>query len=120
MDRRVQMLMDWETGAFSVTELSRRYGVSRDTVYLSPLATLCRTRTLHQGPSQIPERDFPIPIDVQQAKPPVGCGAKLGNADAVGEIAVGPADRVRLIDHAVRTGSLSRGVQLIEIGRAHV
>ena len=34
MERRVQMLMDWETGAFSVTELSRRYGVSRDTVYL--------------------------------------------------------------------------------------
>lgn len=34
MERRVQMLLDWETGAFSVTELSRRYGVSRDTVYL--------------------------------------------------------------------------------------
>ena len=34
MERRVQMLLDWETGAFSVSELSRRYGVSRDTVYL--------------------------------------------------------------------------------------
>lgn len=34
MERRVEMLSDWETGAFSVTELSRRYGVSRDTVYL--------------------------------------------------------------------------------------
>jgi transposase InsO family protein len=34
MERRVQMLLDWETRAFSVTELSRRYGVSRDTVYL--------------------------------------------------------------------------------------
>jgi len=34
MERRVQMLLDWETGTFSVSELSRRYGVSRDTVYL--------------------------------------------------------------------------------------
>lgn len=34
MERRVQMLQDWESGAFSVSELSRRYGVSRDTVYL--------------------------------------------------------------------------------------
>lgn len=34
MERRVQMLLDWESCAFSVTELGRRYGVSRDTVYL--------------------------------------------------------------------------------------
>lgn len=40
MERRVQMLLDWETGAFSVTELGRRYGVSRDTVYLWTLRRL--------------------------------------------------------------------------------
>ena len=33
MERRIQMLADYDTGAFSVVELCRRYGVSRDTFY---------------------------------------------------------------------------------------
>src|SRR5271156_6564373 len=34
MEERIQMLSDYDTGAFSVTELSERYGVSRETFYL--------------------------------------------------------------------------------------
>jgi transposase InsO family protein len=33
MERRIGMLSDYDTGCFSVTELCRRYGVSRDTFY---------------------------------------------------------------------------------------
>jgi transposase InsO family protein len=33
MEERVRMLADYDTGAFKVTELSARYGVSRDTFY---------------------------------------------------------------------------------------
>lgn len=34
MEQRVGMLSDYDTGAFTVTELCSRYGVSRDTFYL--------------------------------------------------------------------------------------
>src|ERR1700729_2124078 len=34
MEERIRMLSDYDTGAFSVTELSERYGVSRETFYL--------------------------------------------------------------------------------------
>src|SRR5271155_3297366 len=34
MEERIGMLSDYDTGAFSVTELSERYGVSRETFYL--------------------------------------------------------------------------------------
>jgi len=34
MEQRVGMLWDYDTGAFTVTELCSRYGVSRDTFYL--------------------------------------------------------------------------------------
>ena len=33
MEERVRMLSDYDTGCFSVVELCRRYGVSRDTFY---------------------------------------------------------------------------------------
>ena len=33
MEERILMLRDLATGAFTIAELSRRYGVSRDTVY---------------------------------------------------------------------------------------
>lgn len=33
MEQRVLMLAEWDTGAFSVSELCRRYGVSRDVFY---------------------------------------------------------------------------------------
>lgn len=33
LEQRVRMLADWDTGVFSVTELSARYGVSRDVFY---------------------------------------------------------------------------------------
>lgn len=33
MEERIRMLSDYDTGAFSVTELSERYGVSRETFY---------------------------------------------------------------------------------------
>src|ERR1700739_5043087 len=34
MEERIRMLSDYDTGAFSVTELSERSGVSRETFYL--------------------------------------------------------------------------------------
>jgi len=33
MEQRIEMLSDYDTGCFSVSELCRRYGVSRDTFY---------------------------------------------------------------------------------------
>ena len=33
MDQRVQMVGDWLSGEYSVSELSRAYGVSRPTIY---------------------------------------------------------------------------------------
>ncbi|WP_420132924.1 helix-turn-helix domain-containing protein, partial [Rhodopseudomonas sp.] len=33
MDQRVQMLSDYASGNWSVSDLCRRYGVSRDTFY---------------------------------------------------------------------------------------
>jgi transposase-like protein len=34
MEERIRMLSDYDTGHWSVMELCRRYGVSRDTFYL--------------------------------------------------------------------------------------
>ena len=33
MEERIKMLSDYDTGAFSVTQLSALYGVSRETFY---------------------------------------------------------------------------------------
>jgi transposase-like protein len=33
MEERVRMLMDFDAGQWSVSDLCRRYGVSRDTFY---------------------------------------------------------------------------------------
>ena len=34
VEERVAMFLDWDTGAFSATELARRYGISRETFYV--------------------------------------------------------------------------------------
>ena len=33
MDLKIQLIKDWNTGYFSITDLSQKYGISRPTVY---------------------------------------------------------------------------------------
>ncbi len=72
LEQRVAMLGDFDTGAFSVTELSARYGVSRDVVYMwkarreSGAATWFADRS--HAPHSCPHRTDPALAAVIEAQ----------------------------------------------------